>query len=180
MKSFYAYRVMSTVDRKRCLEIIGTDLGAPAECLDHVYKIAITSDRTKKQTHMIPGLHIYINRSASLREIADQSLNGFPRYSKYLVYVDEKEGNVYLLYNVQIKVVQSINNPCLYYAVVKAELSVPTNDVFEAIRFIDNNIIEQLCVEEYGKLLGDIESDADRICVDQQYTLEDNSVSTTN
>ena len=151
--------IISTIDRRRCLEIIGRTLGAQSEFLDRVYNIDIRFDNSKKPSFTIDGLLLYINRSQSLREIADTSLQGLPRYSKYLVYKTKDKS--YLLYNVTVQVLKEAWPPYHHYVCAKAELAIPTNDVFEAIRFIDNNIIEDMYMEEYARLFNNTDK---RLC----------------
>lgn len=148
--------IVSAVDKLKCLETVGTTLGAQKECVGRVYDVTVRTQSTGngRYTYIANGLYLWISRSGSLREMSESEIFNFPRYSKYLVLHDPKNSKTILLYGVKIsnryRRDTSIDETCI---TAEADLSIPFNgDIFEAMRFVSGDIITEMYMNEYEKL----------------------------
>ena len=90
--------------------------------------------------------------------MTETNIENFPRFARYLVLHDEKDGRTILLYGASIKNQIRGDNHGKEYVdrevlVVEADLSIPMDDVFEAMRFINKDIIGNMYIDEYDELL---------------------------
>ena len=151
--------VISKKDKEFCLEKIGTKLGAPLECVGRVYDVTVRrvySDTvSNKSIFTANGLYLWVNRSGSLREMTETNIVNFPRFARYLVLHDSKNDRTVLLYGVKVSNMPYEGSDFVRSdsIVVEANLSVPMDDIFEAMRFINGDILGKMYIDECVKLL---------------------------
>lgn len=155
--------IISKVDKRHCLEQVGLKLGSTAECTDRIYDVSIRKEYSEngKYHYTANGLYLWVNRSGSLREITEPEVKYYPRFSRYLVLHDDKEDRTILLYGARIKNKykttmyngETVNKVDTFSIVIEADLSIPMSDAFEAMRFINNDLIGKMYVNEYENLL---------------------------
>lgn len=155
--------IISRKDKEYCLEKIGTKLGAPLESIGRVYDVSVRKVHPDKRNYskvnlVATGMYLWVNRSGSLREMTETNIENFPRFARYLVLHDEKDGRTILLYGASIKNQIRGDSHGKEYVdrevlVVEADLSIPMDDVFEAMRFINKDIIGNMYIDEYYELL---------------------------
>ena len=100
--------IISRKDKEYCLEKIGTKLGAPLESIGRVYDVSVRDVHPDKRNYnkinlVATGMYLWVNRSGSLREMTESNIENFPRFARYLVLHDEKDGRTILLYGASIK-----------------------------------------------------------------------------
>lgn len=151
--------VISKKDKEFCLEKIGTKLGAPLECVGRVYDVTVrrvySDSVSNKSIFTANGLYLWVNRSGSLREMTETNIVNFPRFARYLVLHDSKNNKTVLLYGAKVSNMlcegsDFVRNDSI---VVEADLSVPMDDIFEAMRFINGDILGKMYIDEYDELL---------------------------
>ena len=167
--------IISKKDKEFCLEKIGTKLGAPLECVGRVYDVTVrrvySDPASKKSIFTANGLYLWVNRSGSLREMTETNIVNFPRFARYLVLHDSKNDRTVLLYGVKVSNMPYEGSDFVYGVkvsnmpyegsdfvrndsiVVEANLSVPMDDIFEAMRFIKGDILGKMYIDEYDELL---------------------------
>ena len=146
--------IVSKKDKRICLEKVGDKYGATLESLDREYKVRLSKTYSgSKPSYIATQLYLWINRSGSLREMSEINYESFKRFSKYLVLYNEKDDYCYLLYNVLVDPVDLRGE----YILLKAELSIKMDDIFEAMRLINTDEIHEAFVEEFERLRDEVE-----------------------
>lgn len=146
--------IVSRKDKRICLEKVGERYGATLESLDREYKVRLFKTYSgSKPSYIATQLYLWINRSGSLREMSEINYESFKRFSKYLVLYNEKDDYCYLLYNVSVDPVDLRGE----YILLKAELSIKMDDIFEAMRLINADEIHETFVEEFERLRDEVE-----------------------
>jgi len=151
--------IVSRKDKEYCLEKVGTKLGAQLNCIGRVYDVPIRivhpDANNNRSAFVATGMYLWVNRSGSLREMTESNVINFQRFARYLVLHDEKDGRTILLYGAHVK--NNISSGTDWVdptsLVVSADLSIPMDDIFEAMRFINNDIIGKMYIDEYDELL---------------------------
>lgn len=145
--------IISRKDRIDILNMIADNLGCSAESVGRSYDVNTrTITKGNKEYHVANGLYLWVNRSGSLRELMENDMIFFPRYTKYLVMNNFREDKTILLYNNKIE----LNREVKFHLITETELSINVPNMSEAMRFINYDIIGKLFEDNADNLMNKV------------------------